>query len=536
MGKNRALAFVALILGIFFLFQLGAEFFFALGQGREPEKRLKNLRISMKLFPTEGIFFNEAGFGLLEAGGANRDNAAVKKSVPYFQAALRKNPLDYQSHYYLAKAYLQLSTVGGEYFDLAVDELKRAARIRGSNKQITLDCSSIFFSLWPLLDDEDRSFAKNLLANAMPTLSWSEFSPLVEMWSLYVQDAPLLMELLLRKPEFFGPAADQLVAAAISMDQRRELLALYEVHTLDAQERRYNELILQGEIGLDNARSLLGQLHQLKGYYRLQPDSGFAPEKLAKLQRTLLLQVISALLTDPKAQTDPKSVLQLREYIQAYIADYSKLNSLDELQKLLEEHNYFKNNDFPSLYLKTMIAYKKGNYGDIINEIETLRQTISFVKKEQATDYTNILLLLIDSYYSSKLLTSAEAIARELYQNQPDNMDVLYRVLRIQSILGDEGLPDKDLNDRLAIVRDSRILKAARSRESFDVYLFNQPEIEIVLDPTLRAQLKFGQLLQVFIEGKIAYESYADALPEKIIIGPPFTGIERKVRVQVSIL
>ncbi len=55
------------------------------------------------------------------------------------------------------------------------------------------------------------------------------------------------MELLKRKPEFFGPAADQLVAAAIPMEQRRQLLALYEVHTLDALERRYNELSLQGD-------------------------------------------------------------------------------------------------------------------------------------------------------------------------------------------------------------------------------------------------------------------------------------------------
>ncbi len=50
----------------------------------------------------------------------------------------------------------------------------------------------------------------------MPALSWREFSPLVEMWSLYVQDAPLLMELLRLKPEFFGPAANQLAQAGLS--------------------------------------------------------------------------------------------------------------------------------------------------------------------------------------------------------------------------------------------------------------------------------------------------------------------------------
>ena len=92
------------------------------------------------------------------------------------------------------------------------------------------------------------------------------------------------------------------------------------------------------------------------------------------------------------------------------------MNDLDELQKLLEENNYFKDNDFPSLYLKTLIAYKKGSYSDIISEIEALRKSISFVKKEQLADYTNILLLLVDSYYSSKLLTAAESHGRGTVQ------------------------------------------------------------------------------------------------------------------------
>jgi hypothetical protein len=56
------------------------------------------------------------------------------------------------------------------------------------------------------------------------------------------------------------------------------------------------------------------------------------------------------------------------------------------------------------------------------------------------------------------------------------------------------------------------------------------------VDPALRAQLKPKQLLQVFVDGRIAFENYVDGLPEKIAIGPPFIQPERKVRVQVSII
>jgi len=40
----------------------------------------------------------------------------------------------------------------------------------------------------------------------------------------------------------------------------------------------------------------------------------------------------------------------------------------------------------------------------------------------------------------------------------------------------------------------------------------------------------------VFVDGKIAFENYVDAVPAKIAIGPKFVKIESKVKVQVIIL
>ena len=337
MKANRSLITLALALAILFLSQFAAEIFFLTGPLPEAGKRIPQPALDLKALSLSSRIFTETAFAWLEA----KDENAVKKSMSLLRHSLQRNPLDYQARYYLAKAYLQYSTVSNGYFDLGLRELKRAARIRGSNKQVALDCARVFFSLWPLLEDADKTFAHDLLAAVMPSLSWPEFSPLVEMWSLYVQDAPLLMELLKRKPDFFGPIANQLVAAEIPMAQRRELLALHEVHTLDALERRYNELSLQGDIGLADARSLLNQLLQLKGYYRLKPDSGFVPEKFAKLRRLLLLKVIDGLLGDPQAQADAKTAPLLRGYILSYIAGHSGLTDLDELQKAARKKKTF---------------------------------------------------------------------------------------------------------------------------------------------------------------------------------------------------
>jgi hypothetical protein len=536
MKANKFLLAAALVLALFFLSQFAAEMANQAGPKPDLKKTIKQPALDLKMFSLSSQPYTETAYAMLEAGAGVPNGASIKISISLLRNALRRNPLDYQAHYYLAKAYLQVSAMGNDYFDLGVTELKRAARIRGSNSQIALDCAKVFFSLWPLLEDEDKAFVSELLAEAMPALSWPQFSPLVELWSLYVQDSPLLMELLQRKPEFFGPVADQLVAAAIPIKQRRELLALDEVHTLDDTERRWNESALQGEMGLDAATVLLNQLRRLKGYYRLQHDKGFSVEKLAKLERALLLDVISGLLKNSGAQADSGSASKIRELILTYIAEHSDLNSLDELQKLLEEKKYFKDNDFSSLYLKILITFKKGSYSDIIGEIEALRKTISFVTKEQSADYTAILLLLVDSYYSNKLMTAAESVARELYENQPDNPDVLWRVLRVQSIMGSEGPQDPILKEKLIAVQNSRFVTIAKPNVTFDVFLFNQPWIEITMDPALLAQLKPKQLVQVFVDGKIAFENYADGLPQKIAIGPPFVGIESKVKVQVIVL
>jgi hypothetical protein len=491
------------------------------------------VRLALAIFPFPAAYPREAGFALLEQGGRDDDAGAMKASLPYLRRAIRCNTLDYRSRYYLAKSYLRLSAEAANYFDLGVSELRHAARIRRGNKQVVLDCSRLFFSLWPLLEKEDQDFTVALLTAVMPTVSWSEFSPLIETWSLYVKDTPLLMELLRSKPEFLGPAASQLVAAGIPIKKRWEMLALYEIHALDTVERLYNEFGLQGEIGLDNALSLLNQLRAIKGYHRLGADSGFNQEKQARLRRALLIHVIGSMLAG--AENDSGRTAQLRELIDFYISEHSGLNELDQLQKLLKDRGYFKDNDFPSLRLKVLIAYKKGGYNGVIAEIEALRNGISFVKKEQKADYTDILLMLVDSYYSTKLLTAAEAVAGELYREQPDNPDVLWRILRVRKILGGDGSADPALDAKLAAVENSRFMTAVKANAAADVYLFDQAEIEIVIDPVLRAKLEKGQLVQAFVDGKIAFESYAESLPEKIVIGAPFLEIESKVKVQIVI-
>jgi len=93
MKRSKALIAAALVMGIFFLFQFAAEFFFALGKDKIPEIGLKNLQMSMKLFPLSAQYPSEAGFALLEKGIRDNDADTVIKSGHFFQAAAKINSL-----------------------------------------------------------------------------------------------------------------------------------------------------------------------------------------------------------------------------------------------------------------------------------------------------------------------------------------------------------------------------------------------------------------------------------------------------------
>jgi hypothetical protein len=171
MKANKYFITVALALAVFFLSQFAAELFFLAGPRPGTGKKTPERAFDPKAFSLSSRLHTETAFAWLEAGTRDSDESAVKMSMVLLGRALRHNPLDYQARYYLAKAYLQFSAVDNDYFDLGVRELKRAASIRGSNKQIALDCARVFFSLWPLLETADKTFASDLLFDDMPTLS-----------------------------------------------------------------------------------------------------------------------------------------------------------------------------------------------------------------------------------------------------------------------------------------------------------------------------------------------------------------------------
>ena len=157
MKANKFFISLALVLAVLFLSQFAAEILFQAGPVPETGKIIAEPALDLKAFSLSSRPYTETAFAWLEAGINAKDEQAVKKSMSLLRRALQRNPLDYQARYYLAKAYLQFSAADGDYFELAVQELKRAARIRGNNKQIALDCGRIFFSLWPLLEERRQS-------------------------------------------------------------------------------------------------------------------------------------------------------------------------------------------------------------------------------------------------------------------------------------------------------------------------------------------------------------------------------------------
>ena len=92
--------------------------------------------------------------------------------------------------------------------------------------------------------------------------------------------------------------------------------------------------------------------------------------------------------------------------IESYVRESFSRDTLVDLDDFLKKKKFYDRDDLRVFYLKQLINFKLERYETVIDDVETLKESISYVKKEYTEDYSKILLLLADSYISARLLKS----------------------------------------------------------------------------------------------------------------------------------
>lgn len=515
--------FFVLAAVIFFQVRFLSDVYLAVGDSFGTGKKIEFYKLSHMIFPFHHSAAYKYGYVLLESGYENKNNATIQESIKWFKKATSRNPFHYYSHYYLGKSYLFYNYPHSQYFNDALSQLKKAAIIRGGNQAIALDTCKILLSMWPLLSDEDKQFCHNLLSQSMTRFLWEDFAGIVEPWWLYSKDKNFMEQLLEKNPVFFYKVAGKLTHLEAPLSLRWEFLAEYEKFLLEKVNRQYQSLSFQKKNELAALLPLLEELKTIKAYYKLARDETFNEEKYRELKNKLLHQVIDALF---EAFSNKKNKrMQYEREMNRYIIEYIKgdlpREQVLKFKEYLKKKDFFKPNDFTSLYLNYLPEFKLGNFGGIISDIERLKNSITYINEEKQDDYIQLLFLLADSFEASNFLSMAEKTLKEIIGMQPDNIDACFSLLRIRRVFGNDSNYKGKIKENIDSIKNSRKFELNPLNIDTEikkpVYLLYNNSIEITFDNGLKKQIK-KRLLQVFVDGRIKYENYISLLPQVVRI------------------
>lgn len=526
--------FFVLAAVIFFQLRFLSDIYLSIGDSMETGRKKTFYKLSHTIFPFDYTAAYKYGYVLLESGYKNKNNAIILESIHWFKRAASRNPFHYYSHYYLGKSYLFHNYPHSQHFNEAISQFKKAALIKGGNQAIALDTCKILLSLWPLLSDEDKQFCQNLLSQSMTRFLWEDFSGIVEPWWLYSKDKNFLKQLLEKRPVFFYSTAKKLTHLEAPLSLRWEFLVEYEKFILEKVDRQYHSLSFQKEDELEFLLPLLEDLKTIKAYYQLAGDEMFNREKHRQLKNKILHQVIDTLF---EAFSHKKN--QRREYegeMNRYIDEYFKgdlpREQVLKFKEYLKKKDFFKPNDFTSLYFYYLPEFKLGNFGGIISDIEGLKNSLTYINEDKKDDYIQLLLLLADSYEASNLLSLAEETLEEIIGMQPGNLDACFSLLRIRRVFGEDSRYKGKIKENIDSLKKSR--KFELNSVNIDreikkpVYLVDSHSIEITFDHSLKEQIK-TRLLQVFVDGQIKYENYVSLLPRVVPVEIKPAAIENEM-------
>lgn len=533
---------------VFFTLQMLSHLFLKLGEGKSGGKASGLFKSSALLMPLDAEPAYKYAYALLFENVESQNNEMILKSIRAFETSIHHNVLFYQAHYYLGKALFFYNQPESPYFDRGLRAFKRAALIRGNkNSNIAADTLILMLSQWPLLNDQDKTFCRDLLENSIQLLPGKDFDSILEVWRLYCLDVDFFKGILKKNPEYYLTIARELNRMGTNLAMRQEFLSAYEVQRLKWLKATYQQYQEKSTDLLARLKNLYGNF-KIEGYYRLAKNTGFDEKDYLDFKKKLEFHIIQLLFDQPRWQTDSKKRQEIEKYIFDYFSDSPSRKEVERLYELLNKNDFFAqllNSSTANLlvfYIKQLVHFKLGNYNNVIEDIEKLRQSVAFVQKEHMKDYTNILLLLSDAYVENKLLTLGMSILEEIEKVSPGLLETYWRMKKIEAIIGtnnsgegEEREEEKLRAEKYRAVMDSRFIELLSLPSRKTVYLVDSHDIVIHIDDQLKAKLEPGNLLQVFIDGKIYYEAYVSQLKEEDSVEVKFETSPAKCEVLVKI-
>lgn len=534
--RNRIFYKIILfVITLFFTFQFISQIFLSIGESSENQNFLK---LSTVFCPIDTYPFYRYGFMKLKSYIKNRNEIDIEESILFLKKSIDRNLLYYNTYQSLGKAYFSQNKPGTDFFERGLKAFKRATFIRKTNIQLNTDTLKLYLSMWPLLKEEDKKFAFNLMGKTIKRVNKNDFLSVLEIWSLYSKDADFLKKNLAKRPEFYLYAVNNLEKAELFLNLRQEFLSNFEAFTLINTWKKFDKIDRSSIKKLQNLKRVLN--YRIKGYYKIIKNSGFKEKNYLELKKELNLSILKILFSKKMWQKDSKTISRIETSIYSYLENSSSFSDLEEFYDFLERMKYFEINSLKSFYIKELINFKLGQFGTMINSIVNFKQSISYIKKENIRDYCDILLLLSDACTSSRLMIQGNLILKDIEKISPGLIDTYFRKMKIEKIIGPEQNENKEELIEKArqyeIIKNSRFINIDKQNVRKLVYFYDDNEIIIKFDNSIKDRLKTFHVLQVFVNGIITYESYLSKIIEpEIKVKIPSSDNDSKHEVEVRI-
>lgn len=511
---------LAIVLILFFLLQyLSRLGCLIANSGRKGDSdRICNLAI--KVFPFDYYLLAEGGASYLKRGLAKIQPEDITAAVNLLRRSVELNPLYYPARSLLAKAYLAKDYPRSRYFREAVHESKTAAKLRPGNLEIAMDMVKLLLSMWPFLEDDDREICRALLHRNISRLNWSGFQPILDLWWYYNKEIDFLVTLMKENPSLYFEVAERLVQYRLPLDLRRRFLTSYEGFIVEEVTREFSSLTNFMSATQSDLERLLATLHRVKGYGLLVGSKEKHNDwKVAReLEKKIRFELIRIIVGRDAKKLTPDERRRVEEVAYSFLDSATVNDHMADLRQILEDSGFFSVDSINVMRIQALFNFKSSGFWEVISRVESFKQSLSFVRREASTDYVNLMIVLCDAYISSRLLSQANELLKELRAVSPENKEIYWRVLQVESIFGPEALEAESLLKGKETVLASRFVHVEKPLVEQKVYISAVPEIEIKLDPTFVNKISNYSLFQIFLDGRIINEFYTDMIPERIFI------------------
>lgn len=526
---KKLITIIMILLVLFFGLQCLSHLFLEIGKGDEEKGKPDNIALlkwSSTLSPCEAKPLLEYGYALLRESKQAGEQRLLEKSIGLLKKSVNGNILDYNGHLYLGKAYLSLDIIDHTHFEPAVEAFKRAARIRGNEPRVSVDAMMILLSLWPHLEAEDRKFCTDLLNKSINRIDSNEFNALLENWALFSRDIDFLRESLIKRPRFYKLAAIKLSQLETDMDIRHEFLMKHTLYLIAEFKEQYQKYRSEPpDKLLKELKTTASSLeNRIPLYYLKKAGSESKLRNYFEFKKRINLEVLDLLFAKTGWQRDPALRKEIETVIRSYIDDFSSMDDSINLDEYLTQKEFFNpaHMDLRVFYIKQLIAVKSGQYSKVIDEVEEFKNSVSFVKKEFAGDYAEILLLLADAYISSRLLTSARSTLKEIVKGDVNPADYYLRRMIIEQTIGPAGGEDEsEKKQQFEQIANSRFIEMDTPDMKTTLYLIDKKELEIGFSDNLYKKIKSSHLLQVSVDGELVFEEYLSKLQTPVRVPVP---------------